>query len=285
MRNFKQNQHKLSNNHVQFSSRNLPYKFDLPSKKSWIRPFILFYLHGPAHMGPIWNPVALPIWVPYRLLAGFPGGGGGVRGVLSFFGIRRLGPSIYRSTKKYQEFQARQKIFEILATPKNIRYSIPCPSENTLKCIEMTLSIVQFLWLPPKIIHKTSIPQKYIFFWKPPKILKFKILNMTRAYVCMKISEYHPPRSSLHYQSILHRGGGGGGGTTRGHSLKLFKRRSRLKIRSNSFRNRVVDTWNSLQEQIVQAPSLNCFKSRLNNWGQHFPGSNFFQGVGSSCPP
>ena len=21
-------------------------------------------------MGPIWNPVALPIWVPYRLLAG-----------------------------------------------------------------------------------------------------------------------------------------------------------------------------------------------------------------------
>ena len=41
---------------------------------------ILFYLHGPAHMGPIWNPVALPIWVPilepygshgYRLLARF----------------------------------------------------------------------------------------------------------------------------------------------------------------------------------------------------------------------
>ena len=35
---------------------------------------ILFYLHGPAHMGPIWDPVALPIWVPiwipYRLLAG-----------------------------------------------------------------------------------------------------------------------------------------------------------------------------------------------------------------------
>ena len=31
---------------------------------------ILFYLHGPANMGPIWNSVALPIWVPYRLLAG-----------------------------------------------------------------------------------------------------------------------------------------------------------------------------------------------------------------------
>ena len=31
-------------------------------------PFL--YLHGPAHMGPTWNPVALPIWVPYRLLSG-----------------------------------------------------------------------------------------------------------------------------------------------------------------------------------------------------------------------
>ena len=47
----------------------------------------------------------------------------------------------------------------------------------------------------------------------------------------------------------------------RGHSLKLFKRRSRLKIHANSFSNRVVDTWNNLPEQIVQAPSLNCFKS------------------------
>ena len=47
------------------------------------------------------------------------GGGGG--GYSNFFLIRRLGPSTYRSPpKKYQEFQAPQKIFEILATPKNI---------------------------------------------------------------------------------------------------------------------------------------------------------------------
>ena len=36
-----------------------------------------------------------------------PGGGGG--GVHFFF-IRRLGPSIYHSPPKYQEFQAPQKI-------------------------------------------------------------------------------------------------------------------------------------------------------------------------------
>ena len=36
---------------------------------------------------------------------------------------------------------------------------------------------------------------------------------------------------------------------TRGHSLKLFKKkRSRLLVRANSFSNRVVDSWNSLTE-------------------------------------
>ena len=59
--------------------------------------------------------------------------------------------------------------------------------------------------------------------------------------------------------------------STHGHSLKLFKRRSRLKIRANSFSNKVVDTWNTSTEQVVQAPSLNCFKSRLNNWWKHHP--------------
>ena len=57
---------------------------------------------------------------------------------------------------------------------------------------------------------------------------------------------------------------------TRGHSLKLYKKRSRLMVRANCFSNRVVDTWNSLTEDIVNAPSLNAFKSRLNRfWRRH----------------
>ena len=51
---------------------------------------------------------------------------------------------------------------------------------------------------------------------------------------------------------------------TCGHSLKLYKKRARLKVRANIFSNRVVDNWNSLTEDIVNAPSLNAFKSRLN---------------------
>ena len=52
---------------------------------------------------------------------------------------------------------------------------------------------------------------------------------------------------------------------TRGHSMKFAKRRQRLKVRSNSFSIRVIDSCNSLPESIIMAPSLNCFKSRLNS--------------------
>ena len=56
----------------------------------------------------------------------------------------------------------------------------------------------------------------------------------------------------------------------RGNSLKLFKRRSRLKVRASVFSNRVVDVWNSVPDNVVTAPSLNSFKSRLNkHWHGH----------------
>ena len=60
------------------------------------------------------------------------GGGGGGLGALIFFFIRRLGPSIYHSPQKYQEFQApppqkkkKKKIYiyiylEFYQPPQNI---------------------------------------------------------------------------------------------------------------------------------------------------------------------
>ena len=44
-----------------------------------------------------------------------------------------------------------------------------------------------------------------------------------------------------------------------------------LLVRANSFSNRVVDSWNSLTEDIVNAPSLNAFKSRLNRYWRGHP--------------
>ena len=55
---------------------------------------------------------------------------------------------------------------------------------------------------------------------------------------------------------------------TRGHQFKLAKKQHRLKVRSNSFSLRVIDSWNSLPDKVVMAPSLNSFKSRLNTFGK-----------------
>ena len=42
------------------------------------------------------------------------------RGVLSFFLLRRLGPSIPALQKKYQKYQTYPKIIESLQPPKNM---------------------------------------------------------------------------------------------------------------------------------------------------------------------
>ena len=82
--NFKENQHKVCNNHVQFSNQNLLCKFvnlNLLAGNPGSAPATTIYFilltwassyethmepSCTAHMGPIW----VPIWDPYRLLAG-----------------------------------------------------------------------------------------------------------------------------------------------------------------------------------------------------------------------
>ena len=54
---------------------------------------------------------------------------------------------------------------------------------------------------------------------------------------------------------------------TRGHDKKLSICYSRLNIRRNFFSNRVAPLWNSLPQGVVDAPSLNSFKNRLD---KHF---------------
>ena len=50
----------------------------------------------------------------------------------------------------------------------------------------------------------------------------------------------------------------------RGHSLKIRKDRPNLDTRKHFFRERVVNTWNKLPQHVVDAPSVNCFKNRLD---------------------
>ena len=51
---------------------------------------------------------------------------------------------------------------------------------------------------------------------------------------------------------------------TRGHSLKLFKDRSKQELRRHFFSQRVINIWNSLPDTVVTAPSVNTLKNRLD---------------------
>ena len=49
----------------------------------------------------------------------------------------------------------------------------------------------------------------------------------------------------------------------RGHSLKLYKQKTRTEVAKNFFSNRVVNEWNSLTQEIISAPSIATFKEKL----------------------
>jgi len=54
----------------------------------------------------------------------------------------------------------------------------------------------------------------------------------------------------------------------RGHSLKLFKPRCRTTVRQNFFSLWIVNEWNKLPQDVVEAPSTNTFKNRLDRHWQ-----------------
>ncbi len=58
---------------------------------------------------------------------------------------------------------------------------------------------------------------------------------------------------------------------TRGHSLKLYKSRSKRELRRHFFSERVIDVWNTLPETIVTAPTVNALKNRLGILWMHQP--------------
>ena len=53
---------------------------------------------------------------------------------------------------------------------------------------------------------------------------------------------------------------------TRGHSLALIKCHSRLDIKKYTFSQRVVNDWNKLPEECINATSVNMFKNRIDRY-------------------
>ena len=56
---------------------------------------------------------------------------------------------------------------------------------------------------------------------------------------------------------------------TRGNSMKLYKLPSKNNTRKFFFSVRIVDTWNSLPQHVIDAPSVNAFKTRLDKFWQN----------------
>jgi len=54
----------------------------------------------------------------------------------------------------------------------------------------------------------------------------------------------------------------------RGHIMKLSKQRTSLDVRKFSFSQRVVQKWNKLSQDVVDATSVNQFKNRLASFGK-----------------
>jgi len=56
----------------------------------------------------------------------------------------------------------------------------------------------------------------------------------------------------------------------RGHSLKLYKKSSRLELRKHFFSQRIVDQWNKLPDDVVSAATISSFKKRLDIWMERY---------------
>ena len=116
-----------------------------------------------------------------------------------FFFIRRLGPSIYCLPPKYiGNISQTQKIFVIFGYPKNIPILHMDLKKKKLKYIENDpLNQSSFVMIYPQNLHTSKI----MIFLKPPKILKFKVLNPKNGpslRIYLKISEYLPPPPHTH---------------------------------------------------------------------------------------
>jgi len=57
---------------------------------------------------------------------------------------------------------------------------------------------------------------------------------------------------------------------TRGHNLKLFRQTCRSRIRHDYFSQRIVEFWNGLPSDVVNASTVNSFKGRLDkHWEEY----------------
>eukprot|EP00918_Siedleckia_nematoides_P008422 GHVU01018282.1.p1 GENE.GHVU01018282.1~~GHVU01018282.1.p1 ORF type:complete len:103 (-),score=14.33 GHVU01018282.1:426-734(-) len=57
---------------------------------------------------------------------------------------------------------------------------------------------------------------------------------------------------------------------TRGHQQKLLKKSANTEARKNFFTLRIVEDWNGLPSEVINAETTNAFKNKLDKaWANH----------------
>ena len=51
---------------------------------------------------------------------------------------------------------------------------------------------------------------------------------------------------------------------TRGHHQRVLRQRAHTSVRAKSFSQRTIRSWNSLPKHVIEAPTVNTFKNRLD---------------------
>ena len=64
---------------------------------------------------------------------------------------------------------------------------------------------------------------------------------------------------------------------TRGHHLKLLRQRAEKNLRNNFLSLQVTSYWNSLPDNVVQAPNTKIFESRLDQSWKEYEGKYNFK--------
>jgi len=98
---------------------------------------------------------------------------------------------------------------------------------------------------------------KISVFWKPDLITRSRRGNLWFT--------HWNERTRVYTVSFVHKSVHCSTSIARGHNLKLFKPQCSLDVRKYSFAYRVIDIWNSLSNDIVNASSISVFKHKLES--------------------
>ena len=116
-----------------------------------------------------------------------------------------------------------------------------------------------------KMIHGLrgkSYTQRLMYLKLPT--LKFRRVRgdmiVLYKFLCATIVGNENVAPQLNMSNVVH---------TRGNRFKLVKSHVKYDLCKNMFTNRIIDIWNSLPDNVVNAPTLGTFKSRIDKFWQH----------------